>query len=86
MKARVMVPHQGILKFLDLSSSSIVYEFNKLYIVFFLKTSSHYFSVNICVGASPQTGSWVPGPGSETQDPEPGTQDPISVPKVDKLF
>ena len=37
-----------ILKFLDLSSSSI-YEFYKLYIVFFLKTSSHYFSVNICV-------------------------------------
>ena len=37
-------------------------------------------------GASPQTGSWVPGPGSETQDPEPGTQDPISVPKVDKSF
>ena len=42
--------------------------------------SSMYF------GASPHTGSWVPGPGSETQDPEPGTQDPISVPKVDKSF
>ena len=38
------------------------------------------------IGASPHTGSWVPGPGSETQDPGPGTQDPISVPKVDKSF
>ena len=41
---------------------------------------------NVLKGASPHTGSWVPGPGSETQDPEPGTQDPISVPKVDKSF
>ena len=28
-------------------------------------------------GASPHTGSWVPGPGSETQDAGPGTQDHV---------